>query len=398
MFFLDWSNFLSICVLSGNNLETRLDDVLNRMTQLNKEEELFKWDVTDYPLCAQISARLTPFVRLYDTAADFGDKCQQWLATPVDEVNPEAVTAEVEAMWTMMHKSEKFFGSNPAPLNIATKIKAKIDQFKDFLPLVNTLCNPGLRARHWEQISGVVGYTLKPSQELTLSKIVHLKLGPFISQFETISEAASKEHSIEKALDKMKGDWKDLEFGLLPYRETGTTILTAVDEIQLQLDDHLLKTQTVRGSPYIKAFDADAKQWEETLRALQDILDVWLKVQSTWLYLEPIFSSPDICAQMPEEGKRFQQVDKTWRDIMKPVSADKRALSVVKVDKIFDRLTKAHESLEFILKVRARSAIHSLHSLKVGEAKRLGVFTAEVSSKTQRWTSWFQKQVWTCSV
>ena len=71
----------------------------------------------------------------------------------------------------------------------------------------------------------------------------------------------------------------------------------------------------MRASPFIKALEAEAQAWEILLIRLQDIVDNCLTCQGTWQYLEPIFSSPDILKQMPEEGEKFQVVDQAWREV-----------------------------------------------------------------------------------
>jgi len=52
---------------------------------------------------------------------------------------------------------------------------------------------------------------------------------------------------------------------------------------------------------------------------MSDLFEEVLKVQRTWMYLEPIFSSGDIGMTMPNEAKAFTQVDKLWRDTMEGV-------------------------------------------------------------------------------
>uniref|UniRef100_A0A8B9MS84 Dynein axonemal heavy chain 3 n=1 Tax=Accipiter nisus TaxID=211598 RepID=A0A8B9MS84_9AVES len=169
----------------------------------------------------------------------------------------------------------------------------------------------------------------------------------FQFRLEPIGAAASKEYSLEKSIEKMKFEWVNVQFSLVKYRDTNTSILSAIDDIQLLLDDHIVKTQTMRGSPFIKPIEAECWAWENKLCLMQDILDSWLKCQATWLYLEPIFSSEDIIAQMPEEGRKFGIVDSYWKDIM---VKDTKVLVATEQPMMLDRLQEANALLEDIQK------------------------------------------------
>ncbi|KFQ84496.1 Dynein heavy chain 7, axonemal, partial [Phoenicopterus ruber ruber] len=300
----------------------------------------------------------------------------RWMDGTFLELNGESMEAEVDEFFREIYKVSRLFQqkqkkiqeewkktsqhktvkekteetkANPT-LTMCSSVLEQIKDFKENIPTVTIFCNPGMRTHHWQQMSNIVGYDLTPDSGTTLRKVLKQNLAPYLEEFEAISVGASKEFSLEKAMHAMMETWDSISFNTSVYRETGIHILSAVDEVQAILDDQILKTQTMRGSPFIKPFDKEIREWENRLIEIQEIIDEWLKVQAQWLYLEPIFSSEDIMQQMPEEGRLFQTVDRYWKDIMTYCAKDPKVLVATSLIGLLEKLQNSNVLLDKIMK------------------------------------------------
>ncbi len=208
-----------------------------------------------------------------------------------------------------------------------------------------------------------------------------------------MSEFASKEYGLEKSLDKMQNDWMGVNFEYAEWKNTKTNILRGIDDLQMMLDDQLIKTQSMQASPYIGPFQDRVRIWSEKLVMLQkvcqaatmlsmqylsmkmckcqflynqidgqfnstnyalccyvQVLKEWLQCQMQWLYLEPIFTSEDIMSQMPNEGRRFRNVDAIWRKIMLKLAKNPDALTVGSDSDTYQLLQESNKDLELVQK------------------------------------------------
>lgn len=63
-------------------------------------------------------------------------------------------------------------------------------------------------------------------KEMHLSDVIkYFNIKEYLDQLAEVSEKAKKEIRLEKMLDKMENEWKDLRFELSLFRDSGISIL-----------------------------------------------------------------------------------------------------------------------------------------------------------------------------
>eukprot|EP00961_Rhodomonas_salina_P027289 369315-Rhodomonas_salina.1 len=331
-------------------LNQKLKEATDTAQIINSREKLFEFPLTGFEEIDAMAITFKPYGDLWETAANFQKSFPIWMYGAFNSLDAEAIEQNVTSWWKFAWRAEKSFEGKEDPQGVAILLKEKLDAFKPNLPLIRGLRNPGMRDRHWAKLSSEVGTEIIPDVSITLKYLLEIEINEHEQFITTLSEQAAKEYGFEKTLDKMKTEWRDLQFEFSPYKDTGTFTLKGIEETVMLLDDQIVKVQAMRGSPYAKPLETIVVEWSGKLVYMQDVLEEWLKCQKTWLYLEPIFASPDIMRQMPTEGRRFQKVDQMWRQTMQTGADAPAVLQVMSIDNLKNHFLEANKTLELVQK------------------------------------------------
>ncbi|XP_077326811.1 dynein axonemal heavy chain 2 [Lithobates pipiens] len=229
--------------------------------------------------------------------------------------------------------------------------RIRIDQFKRTLPLIVDLRNPALRERHWTQVKQEIQRPFdQTGDDFTLEKIVELGLDHHVEKINEISTAATKELSIEQALENISRTWEDTKLDIVSYKDKGHYRLRGTDEVFQALEDNQVSISTMKASPFVKAFEQEVDRWERCLSHILEVIETILTVQRQWLYLENIFMGEDIRKQLPQESAEFDQVNINWKNIMDRLNKDNNALRGTHFPGLLEKLGEMNAVLEGIQK------------------------------------------------
>jgi len=193
----------------------------------------------------------------------------------------------------------------------------RVKNMNTILPLISQLHSPFMQDRHWKKLMRVTQQHIEhTSPKFCLEDLIKLHLYKYADEVTEIVDGAAKESKIETKVGVISRTWDDLKFTFI---EKGDTYeLGALDTIIELVEGQSLELMTMLAQKEVEEFKENVSKWQKTLKTVDAVVEIWVKVQKNWSRLNPIFlASEDIRGQLPEDTKRFEKVDIEWKELMR---------------------------------------------------------------------------------
>jgi len=295
--------------------QIRFDELWRKYTTYSGGEELFGLPQKEYPDLNHIKKELSLLQKLYGLYNDVIKGVNGYYDILWAEVNIEKIKEELADFGNRCRKLPKGMKDWDA----FNELKKTIDDFNESCPLLEAMANKAMLKRHWDRIAAATKHNFDiESETFELRNIMEAPLLKHAEEIEDICISAVKERDIEAKLNQVIAEWSGRSLTFLSFKNRGELLLNGGDigELIVNMEDSLMVLSSLMSNRYNAPFKPLIQKWVRNLSDSSEIIEKWLAVQSLWVYLEAVFVGGDIAKQLPQEAKRFGNIDKSWVKIM----------------------------------------------------------------------------------
>ena len=163
-------------------------------------ETLFGLPHQSYPELEKTNKEIELLSRLYNLYSQVLETINGW-----QDIMWTDLPNEIDSMTQAIEQFGNECMRLPAQLKswpAYQELKQKIDDFTQVLPLVQELCKPSVRPRHWDQLIEITGHDLpyRTPENFSLNELLKADLLKYSEDVEDIGDAADKQLKIENEL------------------------------------------------------------------------------------------------------------------------------------------------------------------------------------------------------
>ncbi|TKS87316.1 Dynein heavy chain 5, axonemal [Collichthys lucidus] len=297
------------------SFQAEFDHLWRRYTTCSGGEELFGLPVNEYPELQRIKRELSLLSKLYTLYNAVIDSVAGYYDILWADLNIEKINTELQDFQNRIRKLPKALKEWQA----FRDLKKTIDDFTETCPLLYMMANKAMLPRHWTRLSELTGHSFQvESDSFSLRNIMEAPLLKHKEDIEDVCISAVKERDIEAKLKDVVAEWSSQTLSFATFRTRGELLLKGADTAEKvsMMEDSLMVLTSLLSNRYNAPFKPSIQLWVQKLSNTSEIIEKWLSVQNLWIYLEAVFVGGDIAKQLPQEAKRFQNIDKSWQRIM----------------------------------------------------------------------------------
>eukprot|EP01060_Flectonema_neradi_P002972 TRINITY_DN11858_c1_g1_i1.p1 TRINITY_DN11858_c1_g1~~TRINITY_DN11858_c1_g1_i1.p1 ORF type:complete len:4751 (+),score=995.77 TRINITY_DN11858_c1_g1_i1:132-14255(+) len=229
------------------------------------------------------------------------------------------------------------------------ELEQTINSFGLLRPLLSCLANEHVKPRHWNELMEVTKVQWKLDHDVfKLGNIIEANIIQHSEAVEEIALKAEKEAQVETLIKtRIQEEWEERCFVFEEWRGRGLLLLKgdAITEVKETLDESQMLLGSINPR-FMEPFKETVKLWMQKLVTADKTINLWLEVQQNWQALEAVFSGGDITKQLPNEAKKFNQIDKQWFKIMTKALEVKNVISFCYENEILTGLSIMRDGLE----------------------------------------------------